>query len=247
LRLFAALCAAGLGAWGARRQGALTAGGAWAAWAVGAAVFGAAPWRAALALVAFFVTATLLGRLPGRPRHGPRTERQVLANGGVAALAALAGAAGAPWARAALVGALAAACGDTWATEAGRRWGGRPRRLGLGPAVAEGESGGMTALGTLAGAAGAALVAAVGGGGAAALAGGVAGILADSLLGAALQVSYRCPACGARAEGRGELPCACTVAPRRRGLPFLDNDAVNLLATATGAAVACALRAAAPG
>lgn len=243
VRLAAALCGAALAAWGARRLGALTAGGAWAAFGVGAAVFGGAAWRGAIPLLVFFASATLLGRLPGRPRHGPRTERQVLANGGVAAAAAVAAGWGGAWALSALGGALAAACADTWATEIGRRFGGRPRLLAIGPPAAEGDSGGMTAAGTLGGAAGAALLAAVSVTGWAVLAAGVAGLLGDSVLGAALQRGQRCPACGARIEEGAERGCACATPLRPRGLPALDNDGVNLAATVVGAAAACALRA----
>ena len=243
MRLAAALCGAGIAAWGARRLGALTAGGAWAAMGVGAAVFGGAAWRGAVPLLVFFASATLLGRLPGRPRHGPRNERQVLANGGVAAAAAVAAGWGAAWALPALGGALAAACADTWATEIGRRFGGRPRLLAVGPPAREGDSGGMTPAGTVGGAASAALLAVASATGWAGLGAGVAGLLADSVLGAALQRGRRCPACGARTEEGEERACACAAPLLPRGLALLDNDGVNLAATVVGAAAACALRA----
>ena len=44
----------------ARRAGALTSGGAIAAFLVGAVVFGAAGWPGALVLLAFFVPSSLL-------------------------------------------------------------------------------------------------------------------------------------------------------------------------------------------
>ncbi|MEK6610090.1 MAG: DUF92 domain-containing protein, partial [Gemmatimonadota bacterium] len=69
-------------------------------------------------------------------------------------------------------------------------------------------------------------------------AGGIAGGVADSLLGATLQARYRCAACGAPGEqpmhwcgGTGILV---------RGMRWITNDTVNLLATAVGAAVAAA-------
>ncbi len=244
-RLLAGAAGAGLVAAAARRLRALDRAGAWSATAVGGAVFGLAGWAGAVPLLVFFATSSLLGRLPGRPPHGARDARQVWANGGWAALAALAWAlTRAPAALAALVGALAAANADTWATELGTRLGGVPRRLLLGPRLPTGRSGGMTAAGTLAGAAGAGLVAAAAlpaaGGvvGAAALAGGVAGLLADSVLGAMLQVRYRCPHCGSETE---EPTCAACGRPGARpagGVPGLDNDAVNAAATLVGVLLA---------
>lgn len=234
--------AGGLAAWRLRW---LRADGAWCAAVVGAAVFGCAGFAGAVPLLLFFITSTLLGRLPRRGagrRHGARTARQVLANGGAAALAAILAASGARWALPALAGALAAANADTWATEIGTRWGGVPRAFGFGPPVEPGASGGMSAAGTLAGLAGAALVAAAVGGRAAAL-GGVAGLLADSLLGATVQAAYRCPDCGARTEVCRHDGCSSDGVPQRGRLPWLDNDGVNLAATLCGAAVAALLSA----
>jgi len=232
----AAALLAGLAGWRLRW---LTATGALAAAAVGACILGLQGWSGAAPLLTFFVTSTLLGRLPGRPSHGPRTAAQVLANGGVAAAAAAAGAWGVLPGRAALAGALAAANADTWATEIGSRWGGIPRRLGAGRPVGSGDSGGMTALGSAAGCAGAVLIAVVAGFLPAAIA-GTGGMLADSLLGGTAQAVYRCPRCGARSE----LPAAdgCGVVPVRvAGLRRLNNDGVNLAATVVGAALAVLL------
>jgi len=115
--------------------------------------------------------------------------------------------------------------------------------VGLQP-VDPGTSGGVTALGSAAGVAAAALCGLL----AAAFgiapvpstaAAGVLGALADSLLGATVQAAFRCTRCGRR----GETPrCACGARGElERGLRWLDNDAVNLLATAVGALAAVAL------
>lgn len=149
-----------------------------------------------------------------------RGTRQVLANGGVAAAAALLGAWGwLPGAGAALAGALAAATADTWASELGRRAAGPTRLVTTWEPVEPGRSGGVSAAGTLAGLAGAALLglvhgllvgsASLGGAVGGALAAGTAGMGLDSLL-------------GASAEGR---------------IRWVDNDAVNLAGTLLGAAV----------
>jgi uncharacterized protein (TIGR00297 family) len=155
-------------------------------------------------LLAFFVLSTLLSR-----RGTARNERQVIANGGIAALAALAG----NWLW--FAGALAAANADTCATEIGRFSPTSPRLITNGARVPAGTDGGMTLLGTTAGIAGAGLIAALsyvfGQRGALAIAvAGVVGMLVDSLLGATVQGKVR----------------------------WMDNDAVNLAATLTGAACA---------
>lgn len=155
-------------------------------------------------LLAFFVSSSLLST-----KHTRRNARQVVANGGVAALAALAG----NWAW--FAGSLAAATADTWATEIGSHARTPPRLITTGKAVPAGTDGGMTLLGTLGGIAGAATVAAVsfvlGQRIPRALAtAGVLGMLVDSLLGATVQDKVR----------------------------WMDNDAVNLAATLTGAVCA---------
>jgi len=216
----------------------LTRGGLVAACAVGAGTTWGLGWGALALLAAFFLSGSVLSQLA--ERRGPRrTARQVLANGGVAAVAALLGA----WPAAA--GAIAAAAADTWATEIGAFSPLPPRLITSGRRVTRGTSGGITALGTLGGVAGAATIAwlahALGPRGAApglaTLTGaGVAGMLADSLLGATLQGRYRCPACDARFE-RGNTVCHEPVL-LTGGWRWLDNDGVNLAATLCGAAVA---------
>lgn len=240
-----------LGAATAWRLGWLDRAGAGVAAIVGGWILGTTGAAGGVPLGVFFVTSTLLGRLPGRSngrRHAARDARQVLANGGVAAGAAIGIAlGGGKLLAAAMAGALAAATADTWATEVGTRHGGRPRLLGFGPHLAPGASGGVSPQGTAAGVAGAACIALA----AAAVTlgagiwpvglGGIAGLLADSALGATLQALYRCPSCG----GQGDAPQdACGVQGSLvRGWPWLDNDAVNLGATLTGAAVALLLQA----
>jgi uncharacterized membrane protein len=64
---------------------------------------------------------------------------------------------------------------------------------------------------------------------------GIAGMTADSLLGATGQGMYECAACAARSE-RADTICH---EPVRliRGWQWLDNDGVNLAATLAGACV----------
>jgi len=155
-------------------------------------------------LLAFFVLSTLLSR-----RGTARNERQVIANGGVAALAALMG----NWTW--FAGALSAANADTWATEIGSHSRTPPRLIMSGRRVPAGTDGGMTVLGTAGGIAGAGLVAGLSyflghRSGVAIAVAGIVGMLVDSLLGATVQGKVR----------------------------WMDNDAVNLAATLTGAACA---------
>ncbi|HWC73967.1 MAG TPA: DUF92 domain-containing protein [Gemmatimonadales bacterium] len=185
------------------RGGWLTGRGSVAALAVGLATIWGFGWRGVSLLLAFFVSSSLLSKKTNR------NARQVIANGGVAAFAALAGS----WT--AFSGALAAATADTWATEIGSHSPTPPRLITSGRPVPAGTDGGMTLLGTAGGAVGAGFIAGLcwllGQRAApAVLIAGIAGMLLDSLLGATVQGKTR----------------------------WMDNDAVNLAATLTGAVCA---------
>lgn len=246
--VLAAIVAAG--AWRVRT---LSTSGAIAAFVVGTIVFGWMGWPGAAVLFAFFIPSAVLSRV-GRARkramldvgkHGARDAWQVLANGGVAAVCALplGDRYAAPLA-AAFAGAFAAAAADTWGTEIGTLVRSAPRSILTLRPVATGLSGGITAAGTAATVAGAALVGAVANAThvaafAPVAAAGIAGALIDSVLGASLQALRWCPSCGIGCETN---PHRCgTPTSLRRGLGWLENDAVNLGATLTGAIVAGAL------
>jgi uncharacterized protein (TIGR00297 family) len=218
----------------------LAPSGVAAAAAVGTAATAGTGWRGLALLAVFFVTASALTRGGGR-----RSGAQVVANGGVAAVAALLALRDPAW-LAAFAGALAAATADTWSTELGARSCATPRLVTSGRPVPPGTSGAVTWLGTAGGVAGAILLAASATGlGLVSLsgavwvaAGGFAGGLVDSLLGATLQARFQCVTCGAVGEARR---CACGGTARRiSGLLGFTNDTVNLLCTLVGATIAIA-------
>ena len=154
-------------------------------------------------------------------RRGRRGARNAIANMGVAAVCALF-AVLTPLREIfvlAFAGAFAAATADTLESEIGQLWGGRPRLLTTWCPVPAGTDGGVSTVGTLAGAAGALVLAGLGwavgfygasGFVAVAMAGFVATII-ESLIGATLE---------------------------RAGL--LNNEAVNTLNTLAGALLAVA-------
>jgi uncharacterized protein (TIGR00297 family) len=205
-------------------------------------VFGFGGLNAAAILVFFFVSSSALSALSGGNERSRRGARQVLANGSVAALAAVM-IPFHPLAGLGFLGALAAATADTWATEIGVRSGARPRSILTFEVQEPGTSGAISLPGTVGSAVGACAVGAAGawllgeGGLRCAFVvaiSGLAGSLFDSLLGAGPQAGYRCPECGSSPEVARHADCPAT-AERISGLPGLDNDAVNFLATQVGA------------
>lgn len=252
LLVSALICLAGY------RLQALTATGALAALFVGTAVIGGAAWTGAAMLGTFFILSSALSRAGAATteaeKSSHRDERQVLANGGVAALAALS----APWLDnltvVALVGgALAAANADTWATEIGSRSGQTPRLLLSRSAVPVGVSGGVTRPGTLSSIAGALCLGIVAGVAGAIDAGigralmlgsivtlaGIIGSLADSLLGETVQQRRYCDVCAIETEAQVHRCGART--RHSRGWSWVNNDIVNGACTAIGLVVAALL------
>jgi uncharacterized protein (TIGR00297 family) len=239
------------------RRNALSRSGAYAAAVVGTVIFigGGAIWFAALG--AFFVTSTWLGRVGAGAKAVTKLEFQkgdtrdawqVIANGGIAAVAAFLmwQAADARWLYA-FAGALATANADTWATELGILSRGEPRSVVTLKRVPRGTSGAVSPLGLVATVAGAMVIGMV-----ASLASGrplrvlvvatvagVIGSLADSVFGATVQEIFWCTGCERESESRVHH---CGVAAKRlRGLGGVDNDLVNFMATTTGAVVAVML------
>lgn len=236
----------------ARASKALSVSGAIAAATVGFLLFGLGGWRGAAALLTFFVTSSALSRIGkkrkdalGYEKGGERDAGQVLANGGVAAFCAalLWLNPGERWPVAGLLGALAAANADTWATEIGSLAKGNPRLITTFRPAPTGSSGAISLPGTLAALAGAALIGGLapfwnlGLRGLVAVAvGGLLGSLFDSLLGATVQAQYRCEVCGKLTERLTH--CDDKPTTLARGFSFINNDVVNVAATLVGATVA---------
>ena len=249
--MIAGLIGAGIVAFGARRICALSTSGAVTGTVVGAIAL-AAGWSWGILLVAHFISASALSKLGKRRKArliGPviekgdrRDAKQVLANGGVYVLAAIAYMLShTPTWYAIGIGALAASAADTWGTEIGTLTGRNPVSIVSGRRVPAGTSGGVSLIGTLASMGGALFIAA-----GAALAGwpvpftavvlgGLAGAVADSLLGATLQTRRWCDVC-AKSTERPVHNCG-TPTRRTGGIRGFDNDAVNAVCSSVGALV----------
>jgi len=247
------------------RAGALSRSGMAAAALSGGLIFGLGglPW--ATLLLVFFVSSSALSRafaqrkaaLSEKFSKGSRRDwGQVLANGGLGALLAIAHAAfpEAAWPWVAFAGAMAAVNADTWATELGVLNPTLPRLVTTRKVVERGASGGVSRLGSLAALGGAALIALCAAGFSvsasppgswlallvAAILGGLAGSFFDSLLGATVQAIYFCPNCQKETERHPLHSCGATTS-QLRGWRWLDNDWVNFAASLMGALVAWGL------
>jgi uncharacterized protein (TIGR00297 family) len=155
LGLLLSLAIGGLAYW---RQ-SLTLSGWMGAVLTGTLTLGFGGWPMGLALVAFFVSSSLLSHYKAQIKErragekfekgGQRDFAQTMANGGIASFLALAyGLIGEPAALLALFGGvLATVTADTWATELGVLSPHRPRLVTTGRPVEAGTSGGVTLVG----------------------------------------------------------------------------------------------------
>src|SRR5579872_3593085 len=150
-----------LAAW---RLHALDAGGAFSGWIIGGIIFGLGGIGPSAALLAFFLSGSVLSSLPEHRRTGPlllkeelaggyaRNWKQVLANGALPFSAIIA-------ARLipgreliflpAYYGSVAAACADSWGTEIGTRFGKKVHDVMTGRELTSGLSGGVSLRGML--------------------------------------------------------------------------------------------------
>jgi uncharacterized protein (TIGR00297 family) len=238
-------------AFGAYALRLLTRGGAIAAAVIGAATLVAGvQWVVILAF--FFLSSNALSRW----RHAERerlvasiTEKgdrrdavQVMANGGVFAVAAFISSLGGSlhW-EAIGIGAIAAATSDTWSTEIGTVLGDGPVSVLNGVPVAPGTSGGITIAGCITAyfaslvVAGVAILVQWSTPWQAVFVGGLTGSALDSLLGATIQERRWCTACDVATERR--IHTCGNSSVDRGGVPGCNNDIVNLMSTIAGAVV----------
>ena len=203
-------------------------------------------------LILFFVLSSILTRISAfykkteKSERSPRTARQVLANGAVAALSA----AGymlfpIPALIILFLGSLAAATSDTWSTEIGAFSRDQPRMLTNFKKVRKGTSGGITFIGSVGGIVGSAALAVSGliifdgeslthyldSGIRPVFIGGITGNLFDSFLGATLQSKNRCVVCDSVTEEN--LHCGQPTL-HSTGMRLLNNDSVNFLCSLAG-------------
>ncbi len=251
----------------AYRRRSLSRSGVAGAVLTGTTTFGLGGWDWGLSLIFFFVSSSMLSHFREHEKAATAADKfskgsrrdlgQVAANGGVATLLALGyGLAGTHALRETLqagyIGSLATATADTWATELGVLSPQPPRLVTSGKPVSPGTSGGITLLGTGAAALGAlalgtvfwalrrfrtslAFLPLLG------LVSGLAGSFLDSLLGATLQAMYYCPVCNKETERR--IHRCGTNTTFLRGLPWMDNDVVNFIATLWGGLVGMGMHA----
>ena len=243
------------------RLTALSRSGMLAAIVTGGLIFGLGglPW--ATLLLVFFVSSSVLSRAY-KKRKAPLAEKfskggqrdwgQVLANGGLGAILAVAGCLTHRWdcLWMAFAGAMAAVNADTWSTELGVLSLIPPRLITTGKRVERGTSGAITFTGSLAALGGAALVAFF------ALLftpglelltrlliiilAGLAGSFFDSILGATVQAIYWCPSCNKETERYPLHACGSPTA-HLRGWKWFNNDMVNFACSLMGAIVAAGI------
>lgn len=244
---------AALAAW----RSALTPGGLALAWVLAAVICYCGGLAAFWPLCATFIFTVAAGKLSGRGRErleqrlhrktGPRDATQIACNVLVGTVALvvyrLGGGVAFLWAYG---GAMAASLADSMASELGVLSRRAPVDILTRKPLEKGLSGGVSALGTGCSLLGAAIIGGVSalctGSGlamfAAVTASGFLAALCDSILGSALQAKYRCGVCGVLSEKPRHCGQPGTV---ERGLPWLDNDGVNLLNNLIGALAALGL------
>jgi uncharacterized protein (TIGR00297 family) len=260
LNLAVGLSLAALVAAGAWYAGMLSSDGWVAATLVGGLTYGLGGLPAAILLITFFVSSSLLSRAFARRKRqvaanfakgGRRDWAQVAANGAPAVLALVMSTTGLlsePAAWVIFAAALATVTADTWATEVGVLSTKMPILITTGKPVSPGSSGGISWLGSTVALMGALLIGIL-----AWFLGitslttvplialaGLLGSFVDSALGATVQAIYYCPKCEKQTE-RHPLHYCGTPTTLHHGWPWLNNDWVNFLSSVFSALLAAAI------
>lgn len=238
--------------------GFLTPGGSVAQFLLGWILFGLGEWQWTLPILLFFLSSSLLSEIGKAQRSevvsqfekpSRRDAGQVFANGGIAGLLVIF------WFYSreygfyiAYLGSIAAATADTWGTEIGILSQSPPRLITTLRSAETGRSGAVSFRGFIGGLIGSTVVSLIalpwlpthsaGNSLVASVFGGCFGFVVDSLLGATIQVQYRCVSCGRITERNNH----CGVdSPRSSGIAWMTNDVVNLTCTMAGSIGAAAL------
>lgn len=222
----------------------LSASGAFTAIAVGLSIYLGFGGKGLLLLGAFFATSSIWSKYKSAlkakmedklAKGSMRDWRQVLANGGTAAVASILYSIDQQplWLLAFTV-AIASANSDTWASEIGSLSKQNPINIRTLQRVERGTSGAVSLLGSLAALGGSLLIAvlsfllfqlplfqAIG-----LFLFGYFGNIVDTLLGAFMQQEYLCPYCGVKTEKK--MHCQRSTI-KIKGWRFIDNDMVNFL------------------
>lgn len=207
-----------------------------------------------LALLTFYLISVVFTKIRVRrvknlqnKEDGVRGWRNVIANGGVATVAAVM--AGLSTHEelffAVYLGAISSAFADTLATEIGLLYPKMPRLITNMKEVKPGTPGAVTPLGYLGGLAGLTILTLltslvqkrlpVNEVAVTVYSSGLVGMTIDSLLGASIQAKYRCTVCGKLTES----PHHCgKSAEHLKGFKLIDTHTVNFIATLVGATVA---------
>jgi uncharacterized protein (TIGR00297 family) len=231
-------------------KGSLSKSGVVGAVGVGTLIIGGTGWAGFLVLAFFFVTSSGISKWSSRIKESCIVEKgnqrdiiQVLANGGIASMAALIYAwTDEPLWIIVMVSSLAAATSDTWASEIGRLSRSVPRDVFTWKRVEPGTSGAITRLGTLASFLGAILTALI----SIPLLiqvqlsiqmivllsviifSGWLGNWVDTCVGAKWQIRYQCATCLQVTENKSHCQ---QPTEQIRGVFWLDNDVVNVSCT----------------
>lgn len=219
-------------------------------------VFGEPIWFTLL--LVFFISSTLWSKWKKSSQAKRRAEQvyekggrrdagQVWANGGIGLLlCVLYFLTGQEALLYVYIGVMGAVTADTWATEIGALSKQPPRSIMTLQAVTTGTSGGVTSLGLIASLTGGLLIGIV----AYVVSSitwhaiwigavtGLLGSLSDSFIGAKWQAMYRCEWCGKETERT--VHCSKRTMPLR-GLPWLNNDRVNMISSIVAGLIAYGL------
>ncbi len=240
----------------------LSVSGSAGAFLLGVVVFGVGGWAWTLPILVFFIASSVLSKI-GQERKSSvqlvfekgsvRDFGQVVANGALPGLVViLAGFFPDDGWFMIYCGMIAAVSSDTWSTEIGTLFRGKPRNILNFQKVEVGTSGGVSWIGLLGGFFGAGMIAVSGW-----MArpewqtsnpgwviplmvtlAGLAGSLFDSLLGATMQSQYRCRSCGMITEKKIHCNSESLLV---RGWGFFHNDRVNQLCALMGGALIAAI------